>query len=57
MSEINNIIFTAFENLYPLQSPDFLLCKKVTIIRLSTVKIIPIYAKVLHSELVSSELE
>ena len=30
---------------------------KVTIIRLSTVKITPIYAKVLHSELVPSELE
>ena len=29
----------------------------MTIIRLSTVKIIPIYAKVLHSELVHSELE
>ena len=30
---------------------------KVRIIRLSTAKIIPIYAKVLHSELVSLELE
>ena len=40
-----------------MQSLDFLKCKKVTIIRLSTVKIIPIYAKVLHSELVSLELE
>ena len=29
----------------------------MTIIRLSTVKIIPIYAKVLHSELVPSEVE
>ena len=29
----------------------------MTIIRLSTVKIIPIYAKVLHLELVPSELE
>ena len=29
----------------------------MTIIRLSTVKIIPIYAKVSHSELVPSELE
>ena len=39
-----------------LQSLDFPYCKSVTIIKLSIVKVIPMYAKVLHSELVSLEL-
>ena len=57
MSEINNIIFIAFENLYPLQSLDFVQCKNTTITMLNTVSIIPMYVRVLHLELISSGLE
>ena len=39
------------ENLCPLHNFDFLECRKMTITTLSIVKVIPIYAKVLHSGL------
>ena len=43
-----------FENLCPLHNFDFLKCKKMTVAILSIVKAIPVYAKVLHSELFTS---
>ena len=43
-----------FENLHPLHNFDFLKCRKMTVSILSIIKAIPIYAKVLHSELFAS---
>ena len=40
-----------FENLYLLQNFDFLKCRKMTTAILDIVKVIPIYARVPHSEL------
>ena len=47
------MIFTALENVHPLHNFDFLQCKIVTKTNPIIVKAIPIYAKVLHSELIS----
>ena len=41
-----------FENLCPLHN--FLKCRKITVAILSIVRAIPIYARVLHSELFTS---
>ena len=46
------MVFTALENVHPLQNFDFLYWKIVTITKPNIVRIISIYAKVLHSELI-----
>ena len=50
---MNIMIFTALENMHPLQNFDLLYCKNVTMAKLNIVKVIPMYVKVLHSELIS----
>ena len=44
------MIFTVLQNVCPLQNFDFLQCRNVTMAKLNIVKVIPTYAKVLHSD-------